>query len=369
MPLKGKGFYIWRIKDCENGNAENIASAAQQAGFSHVLIKVADGAFTYNYDWNIHLDLVPPVVDALRSFGIQVWGWQYIYGDYPSDEARIAVKRVKSLKLDGYVIDVEDQYETPIKKIAAKTFMRELRNGIGIEIPVALSSFRFPSLHPIPWKEFLEKCDVNMPQVYWVGANNPGSQLLRTIREFENIPHFRPIIPTGAAYMEKGWAPTSNQILEFLDIAKSNNLGGVNFWEWRNCREVLKPKHQIWNEIANYDWPSDNNLPKDITTKLIDALNSQDPDVVANLYSECAVHITSDRTITGTLKIRNWYSTLLQKHLPNGNFSLSNYSGSGNSRHFTWTAQSTAGRVIDGRDTLGLINDKIVHHYSRFSVS
>jgi len=146
-------------------------------------------------------------------------------------------------------------------------------------------------------------------------------------------------------------------------------LGGVNFWEWRNCREVLKPKHQIWNEIANYDWPSDNNLPKDITTKLIDALNSQDPDVVANLYSECAVHITSDRTITGTLKIRNWYSTLLQKHLPNGNFSLSNYSGSGNSRHFTWTAQSTAGRVIDGRDTLGLINDKIVHHYSRFSVS
>ncbi len=369
MVLQGKGFYIWRIKDCERGNAIDISSVAQAAGLSHVLIKVADGAYTYNYDRNQRLDLVPPVANALRSMGIQVWGWQYVYGDYPSNEASIAVQRVNDLHLDGFVVDVEDQYEDPSKKTAAKTYMRELRSGIGNNIPIALSSYRFPSLHPIPWNEFLEKCDINMPQVYWMGAHNPGSQLTRTLHEFENMTYQRPIIPTGAAYMERGWAPTLQDIQEFLISAKSANLTAANFWEWRNCREVLMPNHQIWNVIANFEWSGGSNPPQDITGQLIEALNSRNTNVLADLYADRAVHVTSDRTIIGRDKILSWYHTFFNQHLPNGIFFLSGYSGTGNSRHLTWTAQSTAGKVNDGNDTLGLINDKITYHYTYFTVS
>ena len=40
MALTGKGFMIWKIKDCEGGNADAIADVARRAGLSHVLIKV-----------------------------------------------------------------------------------------------------------------------------------------------------------------------------------------------------------------------------------------------------------------------------------------------------------------------------------------
>lgn len=369
MALQGKGFYIWKIKDCEGGDATKIASTAKAAGLSHVLIKVADGGYSYNYDWNRKVDLVPPVANALRSMGIQVWGWHYVYGDYPTSEASIAVKRIKGLNLDGYVIDVEHQYKEPGKKTAAKTYMRDLRNGVGNNYPLALSSYRFPSLHPIPWNEFLEKCDINMPQVYWMGAHNPGSQLARTLQENEDLTYKRPVIPTGAAFTEHGWTPTTQDVEEFLISARSFNLSAANFWEWWNAREVLQPKHQIWNVIARYDWDTSPTPPQDITGKLIEAFNSRDPNKVAELYTERAVHVTSSRTIVGQEKIRNWYHTFFNQHLPNGVFILSGHSGTGNSRHMNWTARSSAGNVNDGNDTLGLIDDKVTYHYTHYTVS
>jgi len=34
MALKGKGFFIWKIPDCEGGNAASIAAVAKAAGYS-----------------------------------------------------------------------------------------------------------------------------------------------------------------------------------------------------------------------------------------------------------------------------------------------------------------------------------------------
>ena len=181
MGLQGKGFYIWKIDRCEGGNAKKIARQAKKAGLSHVILKIANGIFRYNYDWKTKHDLVPPVVSALRSKGIDVWGWHYVFGDQPVQEARIAVKRVQELNLDGYVIDAESEYKMNGKKNAAKRFMSELRNGLSHSVPIALSSYRYPSLHPIPWNEFLEKCDYNMPQVYWLHSDNPAEDQLKEL--------------------------------------------------------------------------------------------------------------------------------------------------------------------------------------------
>ena len=63
------------------------------------------------------------------------------------------------------MIDVEREYKDAGKSKAAATFMNRLRAALP-HIPVALCSYRFPSYHPqIPWKVFLERCDLNMPQV------------------------------------------------------------------------------------------------------------------------------------------------------------------------------------------------------------
>ena len=364
MALKGKGFYIWKIKNAENGNAGKIAAVAKAAGLSHVLIKVANGIYSYNYG------LVPPVANALRSVGIQVWGWHYVFGDSPSSEANKAIQRINDLNLDGYVIDAESQYKEPGKHKAARTFMTKLRNGVGNNFPLALSSYRFPSLHPIPWNEFLKKCDYNMPQVYWLKAHNPGEQLARTLEEFDDLPYRPPIIPTGAAFTEHGWAPTAQEVQEFLVTARSFKLSAANFWEWHNCRDILKPKHQIWNVIADYDWQGGAPPPPpDITIQYINALNSHSPNQVVSLYRENAVHVTAARTIVGKAKIKAWYQSLFNQILPNATFVVTGQTGSGNSRHFTWSARSGQGNVNDGQDTFGLQNGKIAYHYTHFSVT
>lgn len=364
MALKGKGFYLWKIPECENGDANAIASLAVAAGLTHVLIKIANGIYSSNYDFDRKIDLVPPVRQALKARGVQLYGWHYVYGNDPAGEARIAIQRCRELGVDGYVIDAEVEYKAPGKKSAAERFMRSLRSGIP-DIPVALSSFRYPSLHPqLPWREFLEYCDLNMPQVYWISARNPGSQLTRCVREFQNLTPYRPIFPTGAAFAEHGWRPTEEEVVEFMDTARSLHLDGVNFWSWDNSRKRLP---HLWDRIARYDW-SGSGQPKDIAQQYIDALNTNNADQVVALYSPNAVHINSARTIQGTPALRAWFYLLLTQLLPGGRFTLTGFSGSGNSRHLTWTATSSAGNVHDGSETFGLLNEKITYHYSSFSI-
>ncbi|MBN1666426.1 MAG: nuclear transport factor 2 family protein [Anaerolineales bacterium] len=374
MGLKGKGFFIWKIAECEGGDPKKIAQVAQQAGLTHILIKIANGIYAYNYDWDRLIDLCPPVVAALKERGIQVWGWHYVYGASPAQEAAIAIRRVKELELDGYVIDAEHHYKAQANnKAAAKTFMRDLRAGLGANIPVALSSYRFPAYHrELPWNEFLEKCDINMPQVYWMQAHNAGQQVTACLRAFETasfIQHQRPIIPTGAAFTEHGWTPTASDVLEFLETTRQLNLPAANFWEWSSARNVIDIN--IWNTIKEFAWDSEgpSPLPDDITKRYIDALNSGDVERVVSLYTPSAVHVTSSRTVNGATAIRSWYNTMLNRLFPSGIFSLTGYSGSGASRHFTWTVISPQGRVLNGNDTLGLVGDRIVYHFSLFTIN
>ena len=369
MVLEGKGFFIWKIKDCESGDPQLIAYKALDAGFSHILIKIANGIYSYNYDWDRMIDLVPPVANALKERGIQVWGWHYVYGDDPINEARIAIHRVQDLDLDGYVIDAEAEYKESGKTTAARHFMTELRNGLVNDVPVALSSYRYPTLHPIPWNAFLEKCDYTMPQVYWMKSHNPGSQLEQTLREYEDLDFHPPMVPVGSAFTEHGWTPTTSEVLEFLDTARSLNLPAANFWEWFNCREILTPKYEMWDLIASYDWDSGYPTEKDISERYITALNTHDVEKVVDLYNENAVHVTSSRTIFGKSAIRAWYETLLNHLLQNGVFLRTGFSGKGNIRHFTWVCQAETTDVLNGNDTLGLHEDKISYHFSFFTVN
>ena len=194
---------------------------------------------------------------------------------------------------------------------------------------MALSSYRFPSFHrQLPWSTFLEKVDYNMPQVYWEQAHNSEPQLQRTVREFEALQPFRPIIPTGPAYKTGGWRPTPADTIEFFNTAKSLGLKAANFFSWDECRRDLP---EIWDTVASFQWTPP--LPvSDITDQLVAALNSHDLDRVVSLYLPDAVHITFARAIQGTLAIRSWYNTMFTQLLPAANFKLTGTTGSGNSR-------------------------------------
>jgi hypothetical protein len=363
MTLEGKGFFIWKVPSCESGNAQTIATIAKESQLSHVLIKIADTVYSYNIVNNV--DLVLPVSQALHSHGIQVWGWHYVKGNDPIGEANKAIERVHDLNLDGYVIDAETEYKDPGKREAAKRFMDRLRQTLK-DTPIALCSYRFPSYHPqLPWKEFLEQCDLNMPQVYWLMAHNAGEQLDRCVREFQAMTPYRPIVPVGAAYKEFGWLPTSAEILDFLQTAQSLNLKAANFYSWDSCRQNLP---QIWSTIKDYQWqPGD--TYGDLPTRIITALNTHNPDQIIQLYQQNAIHITATRNIRGLAAIRAWYQSLLTILLPNASFTLTGSTGTGNTRYFTWTATSPYGKIQNGNDTLGIINNRISYHYSFFTIT
>ena len=367
MTLQGKGWFIWQISRCEGGAPDALAQKAAEGGFTHVLIKVAERTFGFGFDKGGR-DLVLPAAEALRARGIQVWGWHYIYGENPAAEAGIAVKRCTELKLDGYVIDAEGEFKQAGKAVAARAFMAALRAGLP-DLPVALSSFRYPSLHPqLPWKAFLEKCDLTMPQVYWEQSHNPEQQLARSAAEFANpalVGFVRPFVPTGSAYGVGNWKASPDEITRFLGKALSLGLPAANLYSWDyacaagNC--------DLWAAAASFDWPS--TKLQDITARYFDALNSGDVEKVLSLYHLDAGHVTAKRTVIGIDALRGWYTDLLQNQLPGAQFSAQEASGAGNSWRVTWTATSPNGTVTDGDDTLGLREGLIQYHYTYFTLT
>jgi hypothetical protein len=366
MALQGKGFFTWQIPRCEGGNVNALTTQAKTANLSHVLVKIANGILTYNVDQATGVDHAMKLTQALHSQGIQVWGWHYVYGNNPQGEANIAIQRIQQLGVDGYVIDAEAEYKEPGKAAAAKAFMSRLRAALP-NLPIALSSYRYPSYHPqLPWKEFLDGCTYNMPQVYWMQAHNAGEQLRRTVLEFQSLTPYRPIIPTGAAFIEHGWQPKVGEVLDFLQTAQSLNLSAANFWEWSDARGPNLPG--IWEAIRDYSW-GQAAAPQDFSQTFIDALNTHDPAQVVKLYTSTAVHVNAARTIQGLEAIQTWYTSLLTQILPSATFTLTGFSGSGASRHLTWTAISSQGNVLNGNDTLGLMNNQIAYHYTFFTVT
>lgn len=328
-----------------------------------MLVKIANGIYDYNYDVALKKDLVAPLSDALSKYNIKTWGWHYVYGDLPVKEAAAAIRQIKKIPLDGYVIDAEAEYKG--KYTACRTFMSELRN-IFPSFPIALSSFRYPRYHnDLPWTDFLAKCDVNMPQVYWEQLRNPGEQLERSLNEFRNyVTPFKPIVPTGSAYGANGWYPKPQEIVEFMNKAVALGLSGFNFWSWDYCRQSLP---DLWDTIAAFKWPETDNPEKDIVELLVDAINSKSISEIKNLYQTDAVHIDAKMTIQGHLSLAEWYSDLFNSDFKDKTIKILSISKKESTRQFSWVANAVSGDMVEGNDTLGLLDYKIIYHYSSFS--
>lgn len=366
MTLQGKGLFMWQLWNCEKGDPQAIATKTRAAGLSHVLIKIADGD---NWRYNLHPktkeDLIPPVLRACKELGIEVWGWQYVRGRNPIGEARLAIQRGQELGIDGFVIDAEAEYRSTRKRAAATRYMRELRAGFP-ELPMALSTYRFPKLHQaLPYSEFLAGCDYAMPQVYYEQRHNPETQLEITVEQYMALEPARPVIPTAPIYGRGKWRPTAEDTARFFRKAKEMGLSAANAWSWDIGSRTANS--DLWNAVAEFEW--DHNPPTaDMPERLIGRLNEHDSELIAGLYVENAAHVTGERTLFSRPAIAEWYGEFLAAQLPAGKFQLTGKAGSGSTRHYTWTAQSPRGQVVDGNDTLGLRDGKINFHFSYFNV-
>ena len=372
MTFQGKGFFISNLPDCESGKPAAILAAAQAAGLSHVFIKIADGLKAVGVD-AAGLDFTAPVVQALQHAGLAVWGWQSVYGDQSSAEAAIAIKRMQTLGLEGFVVSAGSEYEQPGKSKAAQQFITTVRTAL--KVPIALSSFRFPNYHPkFPWSYFLAACDLHMPQVYWEQAHDAVEQLSESKRQCDSLPNARPYIPTGAAYPAPGWSPTGQDITDFLNTAQALGLPAVNFFDWDMCRASLP---LIWKAIASFTWSVSSranppahtptadtetipiSLPGAFQLQYLDALNSRSAAQAITLYDPAAIQVWADQIRRDGPSIQTGFATFFA-NLPAGAvFTISSTRVMDDLHAYAWKAGSLAGETI-----LTLKNGKIILDYT-----
>lgn len=386
MSIQGKGVFLWQVKRVGGGDANTIAEQAKAARLTHVLIKVADGRYSYNITNGV--DMVPALVTALRARGIQAWGWQYVYGTDPPAEAKKAIERVRAFDLDGFVVNAEMQFKVKGMDLKARKYMQELRKGLP-SLPIGLSTYRYPTVHyEFPFRAFLDFCNFAMPQVYWVGSVNAGQQLKKSYSEYQALKPGMPVVPTGAAYAQGSWSPTPQQVNEFMAMARQLNLPGANFWEMATAQDN---GGALWAAVRDYDWatgaaptpeptptpqpdPAPTPTPKpSIITRYINALNSGNAANATILYEKNTGTITyAGRAYKGRSKVFAYFNTLMKKTIPNGKYTLLSWNISGKKVSLRWKATGTKANVTTGNDTIVLSSanpNLILSHITSYKVT
>jgi hypothetical protein len=364
MTLQGKGFFLSELRRCENGDPTALLQAVLEAGLGHAIVKIADGEKACGIDAS-GMDFTGRVVQVLHLAGISVWGWHSVYGNDPFAEASIAIARTQILDLDGYVVDVGNEYENPGMTSAARRFMVEVRQAL--KIPIALSSYHFPKYHSdLPWSTLLEFSDLHMPRVNWESAHNAGLQLRESKAQCDALPNARPFIPTGVVQATSGWSPAVDDIRDFLNTAQSLGLRAANFFDWEVCRQKLP---HLWTAIASFKWSVQAALPElgrppqilpDLfLARFLAALNSRQAAHVCALYDPAATQVWADKTLKGISDIQTGFATFFDS-LPAGTtFSITRVKAEDDLRLISWKAGQ-----LTGETTLVLKEGKIVLDYT-----
>lgn len=256
----GKMIMAWQIKNIASGDTQQAIQDALDMGLTTINVKVANGTSKYNLRWNGYKwvnDILLPWITAFKAVGFKVWGWQYIYGNDPAGEAEIASIQINELGLDGFDVDAEGHIKG--KPAQAAQYMALLRAS-NPNLPIGLSSYRYPFLHPdFPWSSFWQYLDYGAPQVYWNPPNpvygyGPVPELEKSHFQWQTQKPGLPFIPTGRAYIGDGHPnPLPSELTDFMTKAQAMGLPGVSFWSFDHLYYHAGGAARM-QAIADFEW-------------------------------------------------------------------------------------------------------------------
>jgi hypothetical protein len=216
-----QGMWVWYVSHSEGGSIGAIIARAKANDIGTVYVKAGDGGGAWS-------QFSRGLVQALHRGGLDVCAWQFVYGDAPLAEARVAAAAIAK-GADCFVIDAEADYEG--KYAAADTYVRALRARIGATFPVALAGFPYVDYHPsFPYSVFFGPggATYNQPQMYWKTIGTSVRSVYEHTYLFNRI-WGHPIYPIGQTYE----GPGSASIRLFRRFAES--YGGLppSWWDWQ----------------------------------------------------------------------------------------------------------------------------------------
>ena len=241
-PFESKGIFAWQLFKFSTEDPSDFTQKLVTAGFQSVIIKVAHGTSVFRTAPQGELltdNLTKAQVDSLHDHGISVVGYGRLFGQNPQGEAEIAVSQCEELGLDGYVWDVEQEFEDSGNASGKARQIMEFFQSHTDNIPSGCCSwklFRNPATgsnwHDRRFVEaFMEFCEYGLPMIYWRGntAENANQDLINSLEQWHAFTD-KPIIPVGRAYQGDGGDATVEAVLAFDQKARELGVKGITWW-------------------------------------------------------------------------------------------------------------------------------------------
>lgn len=259
--IDGKTICIWNVPDIAKGDPYNIAKMLFDAGFEGVCLKGGDGNTIFKQrlfgpwpTWGENIK--PELVTALRSYGLRVYIWSFLYGVDRVGELRVAFDLCQKFNPDGYIWDSESRFDEKINAVDNARFLSKSLRAEFPNISQGLFWWALPKnpekltneWHPVRvGKAWLETVDVLMPMMYWGGktVNDALVYLQRSMRVWESIGDF-PMIPVGRAYTGDAGYIDPQAIIAFAAKVKSlredgANIRGISWWLMDQAHKSFLP--------------------------------------------------------------------------------------------------------------------------------
>jgi hypothetical protein len=244
-------MWIWQLSASEHGDVRAIVAKATQAGLHQIWVRVGDSRDAF-YQAPQLTTLVP----AAHNAGLAVigWGFPYLYdpaGDAAWTQQALAWRGPDGSRLDGFAADIE----TPNEGTALSA--RRTTTYLGLVRPAAqgrpLVATVFPptdhNLTRIPYGAMAPYVDAFAPMAYWECAE-PGSYAEEALSRLRAM---APVHLIGQAFSMadvggRTVAPSSDEILRFLSVARSDGAVGASFWSWQEM------SGDEYGALASFRW-------------------------------------------------------------------------------------------------------------------
>ena len=226
-PLADHAMWIWLMSATDGGNINKIIAQAKLDGIKTLIIKNGDGRTAWT-------QFNPTLVREIHAAGMKVCAWQYVYGNYPLQEAKVGAGAKKD-GADCLVIDAEVQYQG--RYVAAQTYIKDLRARVGAKFSVGLAGLPYVEYHEsFPYSIFLgpNGAQFNMPQMYWIDIGTTVPYIYQTTYT-ENSIYQRPIYPLGQLYGDSYGSPSALSVGQFNTLAKDYRASGVSWWDFQSA--------------------------------------------------------------------------------------------------------------------------------------
>ena len=251
-PLTGKGMWVWKYRQTEQGDPDAIVARAVSAGLRQIWVRVGDSR-----DGFYGADVLAGLVPRAHAAGLAVVGWGFPYLWDPVGDARwsaeaLAWRGPDGSALDAFSPDIETASENVVLSEARARVYLSLVREVASRRPVVATVFppTEARMSTYPYEAIAAYVDAFAPMVYW-GCTEPGKAATEALDRLSTL---RPVHVIGQAFdmVEIGGRPTPPSAAEttrFLDVARRRGALGASFWVWQSIGA------DQWSALAAYPWP------------------------------------------------------------------------------------------------------------------